>query len=114
MLCIRHFFPPELSLWGTGIGNTGATALAGALKQSTTLENLWLGDCENISDEGATTLKEMLSENSTLDQLALVMTGVSDKLQGELEEVVAARLKHRAVSGKNQKSCMTEYTTSCC
>jgi len=94
----KHFPPPELSLWGTGIGNTGTTALAGALKQNTTLKNLWLGECENISDEGATTLKDMLSENSTLDQLALVMTGVSDELQDELEELVSARRVHRAMS----------------
>lgn len=88
----------ELSLWGTGIGDAGAKSLSAALNQNTTLKNLWLGECENITDEGATALKEALATNSTLDQLALVMTGVSDEVQEQLEELVSARREQRALS----------------
>ena len=41
----------ELSLWGTGVGDAGAKSLATALKENTTLKNLWLGECEGITDE---------------------------------------------------------------
>lgn len=41
----------ELSLWGTGVGNAGTKSLASALKQNTALKNLWLGECEDITDE---------------------------------------------------------------
>ena len=88
----------ELSLWGTGIGNAGAKSLADALKQNKVLKNLWLGECEEIGDVGASALMEALSVNPTLDQLALVMTSVSEELQDEIETVVATRREERALS----------------
>eukprot|EP00802_Teleaulax_amphioxeia_P012559 Tamp_12602.p1 GENE.Tamp_12602~~Tamp_12602.p1 ORF type:complete len:395 (+),score=99.56 Tamp_12602:36-1220(+) len=86
----------ELSLWGTGVGNAGTKSLASALKQNTALKNLWLGECEDITDEGARALMEAVSTTSTLNQLALVMTGVSEELQDEIENLVTMRREERA------------------
>lgn len=88
----------ELSLWGTGIGNAGAKSLAGALKQNKHLKILWLGECEEIGDDSFSALMEALSVNTTLDQLALVMTSVSEELQEEIETVVATRREQRALT----------------
>ena len=50
----------------------------------------------NAHAQGARELKEAVSANSSLNQLALVMTGVSEELQDEIEDLVAARREQRA------------------
>ena len=88
----------ELSLWGTGLGDAGVKVLATALTSNTTLKNLWLGECEGITDDGAAAIKEALLENTCLEQLALVMTGVSEELQDELEQLMSTRREQRAIA----------------
>lgn len=89
----------ELSLWGTGIGDAGASSFASALRKNTTLQNLWLGECEGISDTGAASLQDALQENSSLDQLALVMTSVSDGVQDVINDLISSHREHRALAG---------------
>ena len=94
----------ELSLWGTGVQDAGAKSLANALRQNSTLKNLWLGECEGITDEGATALKDALAENAELDQLALIMTSVSEQLQDDIEQLVVSRREQRALSASQSVS----------
>ena len=90
--------PAELSLWGTGLSDAGATSLARALARNKHLKHLWLGECEGISDEGASVLRESLHANDALEQLTLVMSGVSDELQEDITDLVAARRQQRALA----------------
>lgn len=46
--------------------------------------------------QGARVLMEAISANSTLNQLALVMTGVSDELQIEIEALLATCREQQA------------------
>jgi len=46
--------------------------------------------------QGARALMEAVSTTSTLNQLALVMTGVSEELQDEIENLVTMRREERA------------------
>jgi hypothetical protein len=49
-----------------------------------------------VCEQGARVLMEAISANSTLNQLALVMTGVSDGLQNEIEALVATCREQQA------------------
>ena len=58
------------------IGESGASALAGALKKNNTLKCLVLAD-NSIGDSGALALADALQTNSTLTQLNLSRNGIS-------------------------------------
>ena len=59
-----------LVLWDNDIGDDGAQALAQMLKKNTTLEKLSLGKC-GVGDRGARALSEALKENFALKSLYL-------------------------------------------
>ena len=60
----------SLDLYDNNIGDEGATALAEALKENTTLTTLNLAS-NKIGDEGATALAEALKENKNLIEVLL-------------------------------------------
>jgi hypothetical protein len=91
----------QLSLWGNEITSTGALILADALRNNTTVEQLYLSN-NYIADIGVNSLTEVLSNhNSTLKILDLGTNGITDVGAQYLAEMLKcnATLTVLALSG---------------
>ncbi len=77
----------KLDLWGNGIGDEGAQAIADVLETNTTLTKLDLTDIQ-IGAEGAQAIVGVLKTNTTLNELHLGDNSIGDEGAKKLADIL--------------------------